>query len=364
MKYVASMKMEHCASASGLDKLLLSLEQYLQEHPPVTDNTFSHMIDTAQALHNEKLLEQCCVAKARCQETYHLLLLRQNTLQRAKDQLLLEHGHEHVKNTSSASLLLDQSRNCLQNLSEIQEKESNSDILDKICVTDNDTKPVGDFTTPTHLPKKENLREDCFTVWEPRTTSTPAQEGGIGWSDSYGLCHSRHSSSRSRKSGVKSCTDFSLSSDNRLHVSQDKNSTVIVDPTAKKVDPASIMKYHDFQNRSSGPPGSGDFKIPSNGAARLVLSRTISQPITLPNSSIDLLSPSTSVPSVHRPLKKMLKRASTAPVPMIISPVIQENQELDSTAGKQLLEPHMNKTLSMMTGSSDSLPRSVSKYLC
>ncbi len=67
MKYVSSMRMEHTATGPGLEKLLRSLTVYLAEHPPVTDDSFTAMLDAAQRLRNEKLLEQCRVAKARCQ---------------------------------------------------------------------------------------------------------------------------------------------------------------------------------------------------------------------------------------------------------------------------------------------------------
>nr|KAG5712182.1 hypothetical protein BaRGS_014532 [Batillaria attramentaria] len=52
----------------------------------------------------------------------------------------------------------------------------------------------------------------------------------------------------------------------------------------------------------------------------------------------------------------MLKRASTAPVPMIASPIIYEDQEVVDTQGRQLRDRRSGKTLSMMTGSSESLP--------
>ncbi|XP_035827449.1 uncharacterized protein LOC101857760 [Aplysia californica] len=90
MKYVSSMRMEHSATAEGLDKLLRSLNVYLAEHPPVSEENFAAMLDAAQRLHNEKLLEQCRVAKARCQETHQLLQLRQTTLRRARNQMEVE----------------------------------------------------------------------------------------------------------------------------------------------------------------------------------------------------------------------------------------------------------------------------------
>lgn len=90
MKYVASMKMDHSTTLEGLEKLLRSLELYLRHHPAMTEATFASMSELAQKLQNEKLLEQCRVAKARCVETNNLLNLRLGTLRRAKEKMLRE----------------------------------------------------------------------------------------------------------------------------------------------------------------------------------------------------------------------------------------------------------------------------------
>ncbi|KAK3086025.1 hypothetical protein FSP39_012335 [Pinctada imbricata] len=47
MKYAASMKMEHCESFSGLEKLLQSLELYLRDHPVMKPETFENMFHLA-----------------------------------------------------------------------------------------------------------------------------------------------------------------------------------------------------------------------------------------------------------------------------------------------------------------------------
>ncbi|XP_052232622.1 pleckstrin homology domain-containing family G member 4B-like isoform X3 [Dreissena polymorpha] len=102
MKYVASMKMEHCATPEGLEKLLKSLELYLQEHPPIVDDTFSQMSDLAKQLNNDKLLDQCLTAQNRCLETQKMLQLRGKTLQQFRDQL--EQDASASATRSSASL--------------------------------------------------------------------------------------------------------------------------------------------------------------------------------------------------------------------------------------------------------------------
>lgn len=332
MKYVASMKMEHCASASGLDKLLRSLEQYLHEHPPLCDDSFSHMIDTAQRLHNDKLLEQCRVAKARCQETYHLLLLRQNTLQRAKDQLVVEQGQNDVAEsleTSSAShdgMLQTRKNNSFTSIGgpvlksppQCQYKDTKSAVAD----------------------------DDDFPVWEPRT-STPGREEE-SWVDTYGLRRSRASSRASSGSG--SCSVYSMS--------LDKSAVVIANPMADELMASPTSPTSFLPDRSSSSLADSEFKTPLNkGPARLQLSRTISNPSTPTTSASPVaVSLSSSALSSGRHHKKMLKRASTAPVPMIASPIIYEDQEVTDSQGLQLDDRQSGKTLSMMTGSSESLP--------
>ncbi|XP_013416410.1 pleckstrin homology domain-containing family G member 4B isoform X4 [Lingula anatina] len=89
MKYVASMKMDTCNTIEGLETLSTSLASYLKNHPPIGGDTFDKMQDLAVRLKNEKLQEQCKVARSRCLETGELLRVRQLTLCKAKDQLIV-----------------------------------------------------------------------------------------------------------------------------------------------------------------------------------------------------------------------------------------------------------------------------------
>ena len=90
MKYVAGMKMENCATPEGLEKLSVSLVLYLKEHPPISKETFDAMDQLAIKVRNEKLQEQCRVARSRCEETEQLLHVRHATLRKAKEQLVAE----------------------------------------------------------------------------------------------------------------------------------------------------------------------------------------------------------------------------------------------------------------------------------
>nr|XP_022340568.1 pleckstrin homology domain-containing family G member 4B-like isoform X5 [Crassostrea virginica] len=137
MKYVASMKMEHCETLNGLDKLLRSLELYLRDHPVMKQETFTCMFDLAEKLHSDKLLEQCRVAKERCDETQKLLTLRQCTLKRAREKLEMEQREKSV--------------------SDIQKSSSREQSPASSVVS------ARRFSTPQE------------SVWEPQSSSTPVR---------------------------------------------------------------------------------------------------------------------------------------------------------------------------------------------
>ncbi len=87
MKHVAGMKMDSSSSPEEVDRLMTSLSIYLRENPPMPEDTFDIMVELSEGVQNEKLYEQCKTAKSRCQETAHLLKVRYATLKRAKEQL-------------------------------------------------------------------------------------------------------------------------------------------------------------------------------------------------------------------------------------------------------------------------------------
>ncbi|XP_071091889.1 puratrophin-1-like isoform X2 [Haliotis cracherodii] len=273
MKYVASMRMEHCASPDGLDKLLKSLDAYLKEHPPLTEDAFLQMINTAQKLHNDKLLEQCRVAKARCEETYQLLLLRQNTLKRAKDQLVIEQA---VKSSSPKSVL--------------------------------------------------KQLEDNSPVWEPQTTSTPYRSSAP--SHRVHVLDRRSESSNSCNVSLASSRNRTLDSDSE---SRDKSVH-----SARNSETSASLPVSPTSDHSSSDSG-------SVSDSKLLLCRTISQPLQGPGSTFS---------SHNRPIKKMLKRASTAPnIPPPINSTIYEDAEHNAIRDRR-----SGKSISMITGSSESLP--------
>ncbi|EEC14298.1 hypothetical protein IscW_ISCW021426 [Ixodes scapularis] len=90
MKFVSSMKMNDASTPESLGQLMRLLQEYQEEHPALSEQSFHEMLDLASKLDNPKLLEQCKTAQARCRETVELMEARHATLARARHQLELE----------------------------------------------------------------------------------------------------------------------------------------------------------------------------------------------------------------------------------------------------------------------------------
>lgn len=75
-----------------LDKLSTSLDLYLREHTQLPESTYNTMLELAKKLEtdNDKLYDQCVVARSRCAEINQMLRTRQQDLRKAKNQLQLE----------------------------------------------------------------------------------------------------------------------------------------------------------------------------------------------------------------------------------------------------------------------------------
>lgn len=87
MKVVGRVKGEGMASPEQVGLAARALQQYLEEHPPIPDDTFTAMQDLATQLQNTTLLQQCKMAQSRCQETHDLLVSRQAALIKARRQM-------------------------------------------------------------------------------------------------------------------------------------------------------------------------------------------------------------------------------------------------------------------------------------
>ncbi|XP_052816340.1 uncharacterized protein LOC128242930 isoform X3 [Mya arenaria] len=161
MKYVASMKMELCASPEGLEKLLHSLEIYLQEHPPVGHESFSQMADLAQQLHNDKLLEQCQTAQNRCIETQKMLELRATTLQQFHSQL--EQDKAGYTTKMSAAFNKDSGQRVTYDLSKYFPHSSPSPKKTNASAAASPAHSSDSSISPAHRAGQ----------WEPKDSSTP-----------------------------------------------------------------------------------------------------------------------------------------------------------------------------------------------
>ncbi|XP_068244385.1 uncharacterized protein [Palaemon carinicauda] len=87
MKVVGRVKNEGLASPDQVGAAARALTTYLEEHPPIPEDTFTAMNALATNLNNHTLLQQCKMAQVRCQETNELLRSRQAVLQKAKRQM-------------------------------------------------------------------------------------------------------------------------------------------------------------------------------------------------------------------------------------------------------------------------------------
>ncbi|XP_055890827.1 uncharacterized protein LOC106076280 isoform X3 [Biomphalaria glabrata] len=369
MKYVSSMKMEHTATAEGLDKLLRSLNIYLSEHPPVEEDSFSNMTEAAQNLKNEKLLEQSRVAKARCQEIYQLLQLRQTTLRRARNQLEVEQALKE-DGKESREMPVPVSTSALDVSKDYSDHERSS-----YSTTSSVFSPL--YSRRDSGGEGGPLRQSLS--WEPHDTSTPTFTGwGGGRSDgrrpgavpraplspteclSYqhkdlysptpASPYSSASSSSSGKSPSKSLTSSSSSSSQPIvpSVTLPESPTLITpDPPNKGrlYQPSPCRLYNASPTRGSAVP-----TVP-----KLSLGRTVSHPAT---SGMAIQSSGAPPQSSSRHQKKVLKRSSTAPIPMLTSPIQEEDSSLQTSSPTEdgcTREEKSVKSLGI-TGSTESLP--------
>ncbi|XP_059140665.1 uncharacterized protein LOC131928602 isoform X2 [Physella acuta] len=365
MKYVSSMKMEHSTSSDGLDKLLKSFTIYLSQHPPISEDSFTSMLEAAQRLRNDKLLEQCRVAKARCQETHQLLLLRQTTLRRARNQMeveqaLKEDGAHHGVN-SQAGFDSRPAEHITQDLtSDYRHVADNASVCSTPSTANNSSSYF------SHRAAGDGMEQS--PVWEPQDSSTPTFANWHGAGD--GSKFSRKMNYRPENipvetfdgstsaqflypaapSSTYSSDGSSSSSPTKAPSTSPAFVTLPVSPTLTTPEVPSRFRLYNSPPARLAPGQTAPNTI------KLSVGRTISQPAQCVQSL-----PAGAAPS-SRPLKKMLKRASTAPVPMLTSPIMEEEvsssgqQPAQDTEAGGARERRTGKSVSMISGSSESLP--------
>ncbi|XP_060080270.1 uncharacterized protein LOC132559667 [Ylistrum balloti] len=290
MKYVASMKMEHCSTVEGLDKLLRSLQVYLRDHPMMKEETFISMMDLAKKLRNEKLMEQCRVARARCEETHSLLTARQSALQEAKDKMVLETKPSPTK-------------------------------IDQHC--------SGQFSVISSPELRHPSVNGDNAVWQPCSASTPSS----GSERTPSFCSSGTS---------PILPPTNLTPQDMVFLGEGDSSFITEDMSDRVV--ASIPK---ILNNSTMRSSREDLTSPSDHSSQ----GSIRSAPTLQDSHDQ--GPG-SLTSHSRPLKKMLRRTSTAP-PFTGGAIIEEEDPQTHRSERRSGRQDDGRTVSMITSSTDSL---------
>ena len=334
MKYVASMKMEHCATPEGLEKLLRSLEIYLQEHPPIADDTFSQMSDLAKQLKNDKLLEQCLTAQNRCQETQKMLQLRGTTLRQFRDQL--EQDPSAIKSKSFTALSQDP-----RTLADISKYSSLSAVIQG-------------RSESRHSVQGNSAK----SYWDPKDTSTPIvpktysrlQGERLKTASSVSLSSSSPSSpSHSLASPASSCSISPCHSTDTSPIHTCSQPHSVHGPNT------SILQQNG--DISQGANFSTNASVTSNLSAKENLHEPDQRQLTVPGQHV--YSRGGSVHNKPSNNNKLLRRAISTPLSGKASPILEEDQGLgtDSSSSRITSLRQNGRTDSMITGSSDSLPR-------
>jgi len=87
MKFVSSMNMDECLTEDGVQKLSANLASFMKSHKVIDRKTFDEASFKARGLGNKRLIDQCKIAKARCEETKQVLKVRQTTITKAKEEI-------------------------------------------------------------------------------------------------------------------------------------------------------------------------------------------------------------------------------------------------------------------------------------
>lgn len=87
MKFVSSMNMDDCLTEGGVERLSTSLTSFVKEHKIIDKRVFDDVSVKARNLGNKKLMEQCRIARSRCEETKQVLKVRETTIVRAREEI-------------------------------------------------------------------------------------------------------------------------------------------------------------------------------------------------------------------------------------------------------------------------------------
>lgn len=87
MKFVSSMNMDQCLTEEGVSKLHSRLMSFIKDHKIMDSSIFDEVSVKAKNLNNKKLVEQCRVAKSRCEETKQVIKVREMTIMKAREEI-------------------------------------------------------------------------------------------------------------------------------------------------------------------------------------------------------------------------------------------------------------------------------------
>ena len=336
MKYVASMKMEHCATPEGLEKLLRSLELYLQEHPPITDDTFKHMSEIALKLKNDKLVEQCQTAENRCQETQKMLTLRGNTLKQFKDQLEQENCLSKTQSTATLSTpKFEMQRHSSLNAVS-QAKKTPSSAL-RLPWEPKET------STPVVLKTYSRTQAEKAKAYAS-SNSSPSHSSASSISPTHSVssssCHSSGSSPAHLPHPLRSYN--SSSSDPELERRSTDGANKLID----KIPNVLVTESSPQRYSGSKAISTKENLIDSDSSAGVPSPIRETDTYTSPNmgSALNVRT---------RPARKVLKRAISTPQ----SGVILEEDLVETIGARTANIRTTDPRDSMITGSSESLPR-------
>ena len=163
MKYVASMKLDRDMSTAEINRLRVSLDGYMKEHPAIDDDSFRTMQSLALKLHNEKLIEKCAMANSRCLETDKLLRVRRSTLRKAEQHLALEDQPKTLNNNNKCcvvSPLQNGDSHSQQSLSQMMFRNGNNgNYGDPPSVVIRRRSYAGKAATPVYSPTADAYKE-------------------------------------------------------------------------------------------------------------------------------------------------------------------------------------------------------------
>ncbi|XP_071959000.1 puratrophin-1-like isoform X2 [Antedon mediterranea] len=96
MKFVAMLGIEEinsCDKCIGQEK---KIDDYLEKHPPITEEQFEKMRELSKRLRKQKCLQQCEFAEKRCSESNSLIHKKLLHLQEAKEKLKLKENEKYA----------------------------------------------------------------------------------------------------------------------------------------------------------------------------------------------------------------------------------------------------------------------------